>query len=386
MLAEYYTTTQELTSLADAIRTKGGTSSPLMYPAGFISAINDMSTGGGVDNVRGFIERTQSEFNVSGVSKIASYAFYSNSAITLASFPDCYEIGSSAFYSCENLSQISFPNCSIIYSYAFARCSYLSNADFPNCSVIGFYAFYNVSKVNFTLSFPKCTTISSNAFMYASVQNADFPIVEYISNNAFNSCSYLQKASFPKCSIVSSSAFYSCIRMSEIYLPICSKIGRDGFRGCQSLTSIYLPSCLEIGSSAFANCTILSEISLPCISSIYSGAFAECDLRSVHLATAKEIGSNAFFGNKNLTVFDITYSGTLGLYSSVFYGCEKLESVYFRGSSVAKGYYSNLFLNTPITESSYLGYYGSIYVPSSLLTGYQTSTHWSYFSDRFVGI
>lgn len=39
-MANYFTTDTELTSIADAIRTKGGTSSPLSYPAGFISAIN----------------------------------------------------------------------------------------------------------------------------------------------------------------------------------------------------------------------------------------------------------------------------------------------------------------------------------------------------------
>lgn len=43
----YMTTDTELTSIADAIRAKGGTSAPLVYPAGFVSAINDISSGGG---------------------------------------------------------------------------------------------------------------------------------------------------------------------------------------------------------------------------------------------------------------------------------------------------------------------------------------------------
>lgn len=37
----------DLTSVANAIRTKGGTSAPLAFPAGFVSAIGDISTGGG---------------------------------------------------------------------------------------------------------------------------------------------------------------------------------------------------------------------------------------------------------------------------------------------------------------------------------------------------
>lgn len=44
-MADYLTTDTELTSVANAIRTKGGTSASLVYPAGFISAIEAISTG-----------------------------------------------------------------------------------------------------------------------------------------------------------------------------------------------------------------------------------------------------------------------------------------------------------------------------------------------------
>lgn len=43
----YTTDSDELTSIADAIRAKGSTSASLVYPAGFVSAINDIPTGGG---------------------------------------------------------------------------------------------------------------------------------------------------------------------------------------------------------------------------------------------------------------------------------------------------------------------------------------------------
>lgn len=43
----YLTTTNELNSIANAIRTKGGTSATLEYPQGFIDAIDDIQTGGG---------------------------------------------------------------------------------------------------------------------------------------------------------------------------------------------------------------------------------------------------------------------------------------------------------------------------------------------------
>lgn len=44
-MAEYLTNTTDLTAVADAIRTKGGTSAQLVYPAGFVSAIQAIQTG-----------------------------------------------------------------------------------------------------------------------------------------------------------------------------------------------------------------------------------------------------------------------------------------------------------------------------------------------------
>ena len=44
-MADYLVTDTELTSIADAIRTKGGTSADLSFPTGFVSAINAISTG-----------------------------------------------------------------------------------------------------------------------------------------------------------------------------------------------------------------------------------------------------------------------------------------------------------------------------------------------------
>jgi hypothetical protein len=38
-MAEYLTNTTDLTKVAAAIRVKGGTSAPLVYPDGFVTAI-----------------------------------------------------------------------------------------------------------------------------------------------------------------------------------------------------------------------------------------------------------------------------------------------------------------------------------------------------------
>ena len=44
-MAEYLTNTTDLTKVASAIREKGSTSDPLVYPDGFVTAIQAIQTG-----------------------------------------------------------------------------------------------------------------------------------------------------------------------------------------------------------------------------------------------------------------------------------------------------------------------------------------------------
>ena len=65
----YLTDSADLTSVADAIRTKGGTSAQLAFPAGFVSAIDAIPTGGGGTDY------TVREVNVTGNSPTVNRDF-----------------------------------------------------------------------------------------------------------------------------------------------------------------------------------------------------------------------------------------------------------------------------------------------------------------------
>lgn len=45
----------DLTSLADAIRTKGGTSAPLAFPSGFAAAVSALPAGADLSGIAGLI-------------------------------------------------------------------------------------------------------------------------------------------------------------------------------------------------------------------------------------------------------------------------------------------------------------------------------------------
>lgn len=64
-MADYITNTTDLTKVANAIRTKGGTSSPLEYPDEFVTAIQDIS--GGASN---FVHGTFTTGSTAGASSI----------------------------------------------------------------------------------------------------------------------------------------------------------------------------------------------------------------------------------------------------------------------------------------------------------------------------
>lgn len=79
-MANYLTTDTELTSVADAIRAKGGTSAQLTYPTEFVSAIQAIPTGGGSDELaKRLIQKLAADkrpFAIpSGTTAISAYAF-----------------------------------------------------------------------------------------------------------------------------------------------------------------------------------------------------------------------------------------------------------------------------------------------------------------------
>ena len=262
--------------------------------------------------------------------------------ITEANFPNCIDIQSSAFYNCSSLSAIGFPKCENISSMAFSSCTRLS-----------------------MVSFPKCTAISGYAFQ---------------------SCTALTSAYFPKCITINGySAFAYCSSLATVSFPMCTSTGNYTFRSCTALTSAYFPECITIGTYAFANCSSLATVSFPmCISIAYS-AFMSCkNISKIDFPKCKTIGISAFTFCSSLTTASFSECGSIASYA--FYNCQKLISLYLLASSVATLTTYNAFVGTPMSLSSYIGTFGSIYVPASLLASYKSATNWTRYSSRFVGV
>ena len=368
------------------------------------------------------------EINAPYTSEIPSYFCYSCTNLTTLSFPECTNIRGSAFCSCGNLTTISFPKCTNIEQQAFYSCSKLTTISFPECISIGYQAFYNCSSlitISFpecitiggnafsscrnltTISFPKCTSIDYNAFQSCSkLTAASFPECISIGYQAFQGCSSLTTISFPECTYLGSTAFYSCNNLTTASFPKCTFLGSGTFYNCSNLTTASFPECTFIGNRAFYNCGNLTTISFPKCTSIEYSAFQQCsNLTAASFPECTFIGASVFYYCSNLTVASFPECTNMDPYAfygcgslttislpkcisigmNAFYNCKKLESAYFMGSSIPS-IGANIFQLTPIANNSYIGYYGSIYVPSSLLASYKTATNWAQYSARMVGI
>ena len=168
---------------------------------------------------------------------------------------------------------------------------------------------------------------------------------------------------FPECVAVYNAD--NMINTSFVNIPNCLELTGDSFSGFTALTSINARRVQKIAGTGniFCKCTSLEKLRLDNLNYINASAFRYCY-------------------NLKKVLFPKLYNMAGGTFND----CSKLESVYLFNSIVVSAINSTFFSRTPIVDSSFLGYYGSIYVPAQLISYYQNDKIWSYFSERFVGM
>lgn len=433
-MANYKVTDSELSGIASAIRLKGGTSDPLVFPSGFVSAISAIETKGtyisktitsngeydpASDNADAFshvtvsvpagsspvlVSKSISEngtynpvddnadaysqviVNVSGggadldnyrifagelsggitdnvLTKIGNYAFYSrgsrNSPITEIE-TSVSEIGSYAFNGCDSLSLASIKNCKKVYDNAFTNCSMLKTVVCDNLEAIsgnGFYACTNLESI----TAPSCS---------------------YIGTAAFASCSKLSIASFDNCTSINHDAFSRCYSLADIHFPNVVSVSYSAFISCSRLGIASFPKCKEIGYAVFAYCSNLSEVYLPLCETAGGNNFTGTNITSITLPALKIIPGQFMYNHSKIQM--ASFNACSKIETNAFANCSHFESIYILTPSVVSLANENAFQGTPISASSYLGYFGSIYVPASLVESYKTASRWSSFSDRIT--
>ena len=338
-MTDYLTTDTELTSIANAIRTKGGTSASLTYPTGFVDAIDAIPTGGSSSTLlKSIIERTAvtSPTLPDDLTKIGNYVFYNYSSFALTSLPSgVTSIGTYAFYGCTALALASLPSgITSLGNYAFYGCSNISLTSLPSgITTIGYAVFQNCTNITLTSLPSGVTSIGSNAF-------------------------------------------YGCSNVVLTSLPSgLTSVGNMAFSGT-GITSIVIPSGLKNITDAFRNCTHLTSISGNSVTTISGNGLSGCtslvDARFPNYSSA--LSANAFGSCNNLAVADI--GSAISIYANAFSSCYKLQTLVLRKTgSICPLANVSAFTNTPM--SGYNSLTGTVYVPSALISSYKTASNWS---------
>ena len=297
---------------------------------------------------------------------VAAGTFMYNHSLTYVSLPMVNTVSSYGFYYCDKLSSLNIGGSwGYIGAYAFAYCSALSRIDFNNCNLMGYAAFASCYSLAYayirgTSSF----TMGGYAFYRcSSLQYISASRCTSIGGFAFGYCSKLTDIEFKSCRSIGSSAFYECDNLKTVSIPVCTTIGERAFYGCDKLYSISFPEVTTIMSYAFISCFSLQSVVLPKCTILSSGVFQVCSALSyVQLDVCSTIGDAEFWNSHSLMTLRLLSTSVVTLISAA----------------------SRVFNGTPILNSSYTGEFGSIYVPSELLSDYKNATNWVAVSDRIT--
>lgn len=246
----------DLTSVANAIRTKGGTSADLTFPSEFVSAVEAIETGGGIDYLELLCNNQLTIYESTEAENIPQRLFYQQTALTSANFPNATSMGEYAFYECTNLENINCPKITALKNYAFQNCSKLCYYDFSNIiSLNGTNGFQNTALTG--IYAPKATAVGSfGASQFSECKSliyARFPAnIGLTRSSAFSGCTTLKLVDMGKSTQISSvgSTFYNCtalevliLRKTESITP-CGAINAFNNVGTTIPVKVYVPSAL----------------------------------------------------------------------------------------------------------------------------------------------
>ena len=358
-----------LTTIADAIRTKGGTSDALVFPAGFVSAVQAIQAGGG-----GTMPSASSkDVNFYDYDGTLLYSYTLEEAQALTVLPDGPVHAGLVFdgwnYSLESVKSLTRPvNIGAMYStddgttriYIHLENGRISpmlgicpkgtvTVDWGDGTTPDILTGTSLTTVQWT---PTHNYVSSGDYVIKLTVGGE---AQLYGSSGSNGYAYILR--YGSASDKRNSVYQNSILKVEIGAGI--RIGNYAFSNCYSLSSITIPyGVTSIGSNAFYNSYSLSGITIPDgVTSIGNSAFSNCSSLS------------------SITIPD----GVTSIGSSAFSYCYGI------------GYYDFTALSAVPTLSNTSAFTGisadcEIRVPSTLAEEWKAATNWATYADYIVGV
>lgn len=210
-----------LVAVADAIRTKGGTTDTLVFPDGFVDAIGNIQSGGGENYLVGLLNGTLTNITadmLAGCTKLSDYAFYNSNIISIVIPESVTTFGSSLFYDCTKLTNIVLPeSATSITNGSFYQCNSLTSIDFipESVTTIGNSTFRYCNNIADVVIPKNVTSIGTYAFYYNSalttitLKPTTPPTIQ---SSTFSNCKNIKTIKVPSASL---SAYRSATNWSS---------------------------------------------------------------------------------------------------------------------------------------------------------------------------
>ena len=277
----------------------------------------------------------------------------------------------------KTLESIDDVNGVITTSFVASGQPFLKSVNLPALSGTTVYNMFANCLNLTTVSMPQVTSLKGNTFQSCtSLSSITLPAVSYCDQGAFSNCTNLKEVYLPEVKTFSGPLFSSCSNLQRIYAPKLVNLIRSNFVRCRSLEEIDFPECTNSAAGATTYelcqyCTNLKRVNLPRLQ--FGSSTVEC--------------FGMFENCNNLSYINLANYSKFVDYNT-FSNCNSLETLIIGTalSEVCVITTSTIFNTTPLSKSSYLGYYGSIYVPASLVDAYKTATNWAVYSDRITSI
>lgn len=351
-MAEYLTNTTDLTKVAAAIREKGGTSDPLVYPDGFVTAIGNIQTGGGT---------------TPGAPRDITFYDYDGTIITswtleeLATKTALPDYPSHDGLICQgwnwSLADLKSTNRKMNVGAMYITDDgktriYIRLKEGRTSPMLGVCPNGTVTVDWGDGTTPDTLTGTSTSTVKWTPNHAYAAPGEYVIkltvdgtmglNSGFDDESHSSILRYSSVYDNRNNVYQNSVQKIELGNGITG-IGNQAFRDCYSLASITIPSVVtSIEISAFYYCSSLASVTIPDgVTSIGDSAFSECSsLASISIPNAAtSIGGSAFYKCRSLASITIP-DGVTSIGRQTFYYCYSLAFITIPSGVTSIGNYA----------------------------------------------
>lgn len=411
-MAEYLTNTTDLTKVASAIREKGGTSDPLVYPDGFVTAIENIQTGGGGGATALIVPKDITFFDCDG-TVIDAWTMEELQAKTALPEIPAWS-GWSAGYWNWTLEQLQTQNLPMDVAVQRFPVNSAGAACIRICLpegrlTLGVTLCLLTTKAKVEVDFGDGTTAilnksSSSSPKYQSTYMHTYPAPGYyditLTRITGSYSVYGEQVLFGK-SRASSNTAPTPQPADYVYL--------NAIQEAPFSISIYNTSARI--DSAVSKSKILLGVNWIKFSSLHGASggftanFKNCaSLQRVSIGHSGNLGSFDFTGCTALTVLKMPWSASSGASLPILTGCRSLTALYAGASDTNTSIKANMFSGCtgmklydfsrstvviPLNDTNAFEGIPSdcqIRVPASLVDEWKAATNWSIYADYIVGV